>query len=615
MSAARRIDVIVPVCAGGAAVVQCIEQLLATPHGVDADIVVVNDAVADAELVTRLRARAAANELTLLENASPHGFAAAVNHALALHPERDFVVVHADVEVSSGWLARLAMHAASAPHIGAVAAFADHGAIVNYPRSDAPNALPAGCTVEGLDALFQTANPGRHVALPAVGGPCVYFRRECVTAAGVFDGDAFVSPGAVEEDLCLRAAAVGFIHLVAGDVFVGHPAVAEATGANDEQALAQLYPEYPAQARVARRDVQPLARRVDLLRLAASPRTLLVFVAHAWGGGIRRHMTDLAGLVAAECEVLHLEPAGGTRVRLYWPKKGEEFSAWFELPAELPELARTLNALGVARLHFHHVHQHPPAILELPAAAGLPYDCTLHDYYAVCPQYHLVDAEGRYCGEPDAAGCAACLARRPGLWGLDIAEWRQRFGALLAGAERIIAPSTDVAERMRRYQPQLAVEVWSHPEAEITLPVLSTRVVVLGTLSPEKGLRIVAACAADAHARSLPLTFRIIGSTTAPIAQAPAVPLSIHGQYEEADLARLLVDERPDVIWFPAQVPETYSYTLSIALASGLPIVASALGAFPERLAGQPAAVTVSWGATPAEWNAALLAAGAKAKA
>ena len=62
-------------------------------------------------------------------------------------------------------------------------------------------------------------------------------------------------------------------------------------------------------------------------------------------------------------------------------------------------------------------------------------------------------------------------------------------------------------------------------------------------------------------------------------------------------------------MWFPDQVPETYSYTLSVALASGLPIVASALGALPERLAQHPRAATVPWNAAPADWNAALLGA------
>jgi hypothetical protein len=78
---------------------------------------------------------------------------------------------------------------------------------------------------------------------------------------------------------------------------------------------------------------------------------------------------------------------------------------WLRLPEDLPVLTKTLHAIGVARLHFHHVHGLPASILELPVASGLPYDCTLHDYYAICPQYHLADVDGRYCGEPDAAGC------------------------------------------------------------------------------------------------------------------------------------------------------------------------------------------------------------------
>jgi hypothetical protein len=87
--------------------------------------------------------------------------------------------------------------------------------------------------------------------------------------------------------------------------------------------------------------------------------------------------------------------------------------------------------------------------------------------------------------------------------------------------------------------------------------------------------------------------------------------LSIHGQYAEEGLTTLIAAERPDVIWFPAQVPETYSYTLSVALAAGTAIVVSALGALAERASGHPRAVVVRWDATPAEWNEALLKAGA----
>jgi len=320
-------------------------------------------------------------------------------------------------------------------------------------------------------------------------------------------------------------------------------------------------------------------------------------------------MTDLAAFARGRCEVLSLEPAAGDTVKLHWSRAEEEFAAYFTLPGELTELARLLQTLGVARLHYHHVHRLPRSILDLPRAAALPYDCTLHDYYPICPQYHLVTADGRYCGEPAAAGCAACITQRPHRWGLDIAAWRTAFADFLDHADRVIAPSTDVARRINRHWPELVMSIWPHPEFELPKQPRIARVVVLGNLSPEKGLRIVAACAQDAKERALPLTFRVLGSTTEPVPRAPEFPLSIFGQYDDAQLPSLLAAEKPDVIFFPAQVPETYSYTLSVALASDVPIVASSLGALAERIADHGNSTAVRWNAAPAEWNAALLAA------
>jgi hypothetical protein len=87
----------------------------------------------------------------------------------------------------------------------------------------------------------------------------------------------------------------------------------------------------------------------------------------------------------------------------------------------------------------------------------------------------------------------------------------------------------------------------------------------------------------------------------------------VHGQYANSELPALIAAERPDVIWFPSQVPESYSYTLSTALDSEAAIVASAMGALPERLAGHPRAVLVPANATAVEWNKALLEAGSTA--
>ncbi len=610
------VDIIVPVYRAAEAARRCLESVLAAPNRTPFEIVVVNDASPEPELARLVRDLAQRRRITLVEQSTQQGFGAAINRGLAVHRDRDVVLLHSDAEVANDWLDRLSAHALERD-TGMIAPMTSSYGVGNYPLPNAANPLPAGHTVASLDRLFARANDGESAGLPAVDGPCVYVRRDCLATVGAFDGAPLGSDYAVITDFSLRAASEGFRHHLAGDVFVGHlghasfGAQADMLRERALHALERLYPGYAVRrAEVIEHDpARPFARRVDLLRLAQSTKPVLVFVSHRWGGGIRRHMHDLAALIGERAIPLFLEPAVDDTVKLYWPRAGESFAAYYRLPLDLQRLATTLRTIRAARIHFHHVHQLPRSVLELPAAAGLPYDCTLHDYYSICPQYHLVTEHGRYCGEPDVAGCTACLAKRPAQWGLDITSWRGAFERLLRGADRLIAPSGDVAQRIGRYYPGLAVAVWPHPEPPPPPPPRVVRVVILGSLSPEKGLHVAAACAHDARERRLPMTFRVLGSTTEPVMQWPYTPLSIHGQYEDADLARLLAAEKADVVWFPAQVPETYSYTLSVALSSGLPIVASALGALPERLAQQARASTVPWDAAPAEWNAALLAA------
>jgi len=345
---------------------------------------------------------------------------------------------------------------------------------------------------------------------------------------------------------------------------------------------------------------------------AASGRPGIVFVVHGWGGGIRRHVDDLAALAAPRANVVLLEPAAGDTVRLR--AHGAEGGLYFALPRDYPLLAAVLAAAGVVRLHFHQVQGLPQAILDLPRATGLPYDVTLHDYLAICPQLQLVTAGGRYCGEPGEPGCAACIAQRPAFWPLDIRGWRAAFAELLRGADRVIAPSRDVATRIAHYVPGLQIDVWSHPEAPVVIPPV-TRVATIGMLSREKGFDIVTTCAVDAQARGLPLAFRILGPSAAPLPALPPSRISMTGEFAEGDLAALLAAERPDVLWFPAQWPETWTYTLSVALAAGVPIVASDLGAPAERLAGRADAHLLRWDAAAAAWNDALLAAAPAAAA
>ena len=612
--AARFVDVVVPVWRDPRAARRCLASVLAARNETAYSLIAVVDVSIERDFAVAAGDVLNDPRVTVLRPGRALDYAAAIERALALNADRDAVLLQADAEVHDDWLDRLAFHAGAG--VGVVGTFTNVAGIATWPRAAEANRFPDGLAPAEVDALFARTNRGRSAEVAGVFGPCLHVTRACIAAIGGLRAVDADDGYGCEIDFGLRAAEAGFRSLVAGDVFVANEGdgsfggrALRVQGHAATTTLEHLHPAYAKARResAAHDPTRAFAGRVDLARLAASPRPAIVFVSHAWGGGIRRYMNDLAALAQDDANVLFLEPAGGDTVKLRWPRAGEGFAAWFRLPDDLAVLAGTLRAIGVARLHFHHVHGLPRSILELPRECGVPYDCTLHDYVAICPQYHLVDEHGRYCGEPDAAGCAACLAKRPAQWGLDIGAWRAAFGELLRSADRVIAPSEDVATRMQRYHPGLRIDIWSHPEPAPASAPTVVRVATLGNLSPEKGLRVVAACAADARARSLPLAFRVIGATTEPIAQSPAVPLTIHGSYEEPQLAELLAGERPDVLFFPAQVPETYAYTLSTALATDLPIVASALGALAERLAGRARVRLLPFDADPAQWNAALV--------
>ena len=344
----------------------------------------------------------------------------------------------------------------------------------------------------------------------------------------------------------------------------------------------------------------------------------LLFITHHYGGGTAAHIDDLKVLLGPYAEIDLLRPDGMGGITL-------EAADGTRMAAPTPDwdaLADWLRARDYGRVHLHHVHGFPPDILTLVPALGLPFDITLHDFHPICPQNALATAEGEYCGEPDAAGCAACLAQRPHPWAWSIEHWRQQLGQLLRRAARVIAPSEAVAERVQRHLAGLTIDVVGHPQRrdwQGRAPGM-TKVLLLGGLSRIKGWQQIERCLQDARARALPLAFELLGFAENALPVWPDAPLRILGEYQDAQLPDLAALVRADVIAFPGRIPESYSYTLDIALQLGLPIVATDIGAIAERLRARLAehvarapdtpapARLLPLDASAADWNDTLLA-------
>jgi len=270
------IDVIIPVYKGLNQTRRCIDSVLGSGQATAFEIVAVDDASPDLGITRYLDELAAAGRITLVRNDANRGFVQSVNRGMALHPDRDVVLLNSDTEVANDWLDRLWRGACAYPDIGTVTPFSNNATICSYPFEGWAGGVPGTLGLAALDRLFATTNAGRLVDMPTAVGFCMCIRRACLDQVGLFDAERFGRGYGEENDFCMRAAGAGWRNVLAGDVFVYHEGAVSFSGErlalteNAGKTLAELYPDYVRKVRehVIRDPATTLRAAVDSARVA-----------------------------------------------------------------------------------------------------------------------------------------------------------------------------------------------------------------------------------------------------------------------------------------------------------------------------------------------------------
>ena len=625
------LDVIVPVYKGRIETLLCLSSVLKAHCKTVYELVVVDDASPDSELAQDLQRLAAQGLFTLLRNGENRGFVHSVNRGMALHPQRDVLLLNSDTEVYNDWLDRLAASAHADPRAGAVSPLSNNATICSYPRFLHDNPYPLEIDYAELDALAARVNAGLRAIAPTAVGFCMFIRRDCLREAGAFDEEAFGKGYGEENDFCQRALRLGWHSVIAADVFVRHWGAGSFMGEKAQRVqgalrtLARRHPDYRRQVEefIERDPLREARRRLDWARLEARKQARnLLFVCHARGGGAeRRVQEDIARVTARGQGVFTLRPdkSAPGRVVLGQPQLKQLPNLPHFSLAQLEALGGALARLGIGEVHRHSVVDFVPDACErlvaLARQRSLRLEINLHDYLTICPRINLADTRGRYCGEPDAAACNRCIAKNGSEFGqVEIGRWRAMHRRALAGAAVVRVPNEDAAERLQRHFPEISLEVSPHEDISagalrLREPVLAAeerlRIAVIGAIGHIKGYEVLLACARDARRRRLALEFVLLGYSLNDRALEDA-GVHISGRYLEAEAHERLLGLRPHAAWIPSTWPETYSYTLSIALKSGLPAFAFDLGAIARRLKRLDSGaglMPIRWASEPATIN------------
>jgi glycosyltransferase involved in cell wall biosynthesis len=586
------VDVIVPTLSGLREARRCLGPVLSGRTFPIARVIVFDHNASDRALSAWLDTLAADGEIHLIRDRRRMSPASCIGRGIDAAETHDVVLLPGDIAMSPDTLRRLSAHAFSAPRIATVSALSD------TRTTPAHSVFSFGRPTSELEETCRTVNAGRSVQIPAPTGSCLYIRRDALRATG----DLTKGPDAIA-DFCRRATAAGWQHRLGLDTFAGRdpadPSIGRELGAC----------ETPNERDRSINAADPFRFAVTAALFRRSGLPVILMVSHNLGGGIRRHINSLAERYVGRAHVLLL--AGTDRgATLSVPLTPDHPVATLP-PENIAEMVVLLRAAGVTRVHIHHLLYQGMDIRRLIYQLGVPFDLTVHDYYAICPQVNLLRwPEGLYCQEPDRAGCNRCIAEFSSHHAREILSWRQEQQWQFIQADRVICPSEDVKARMSRYGASRNALVAPHedhpagpwPVALPALPASPLRIVLLGVLANHKGARIVASVAEAAEPGSL--AFHLIGHLE-PWFPAPAIKyIDATGKYQEHELDTLLDKAAPHVFWFPSTAPETYSYTLTTAIETGLPIVATRLGSFPERLAGRPNTWLVDYDATTQDWLA-----------
>jgi GT2 family glycosyltransferase/glycosyltransferase involved in cell wall biosynthesis len=648
-ASAEGVDVIVPVYGAAADLSRCLTSVVAHAELGRHRLVLVLDGPQEAaveEALGPVQGRRE-DEALVVRASAREGFAAAVNRGIALS-DRDVVLLNSDTQVTAGWLEKLRRAALSAPAVGTVTPFSNNATICSLPRSLAENTVPAGHDVDSFAALVERVATPSYPRLPTGVGFCLYVRRSLLDRVGPLDTAAFGLGYGEETDLCMRASAAGFEHLLDDATYVWHRgqgsfgAERELRMRSAHRRMRRRHPGYlVAVAEFIRRDPIAEARGRVLAALAPAHRASraggpprVSHLVHGWppfnaagtevyAQGLARRQAELRGVSAFARVSSPGRRTGeaiehhdhGVRVRLHvnqFDQRDPLARNALDDRALRRSFARFLDEERPDLLHVHHLAGHCATLVRVAARRGIPIVYQLQDWWSVCARVNLLHRDGHLCPGPGLARCADCapLTGKPPqvLWNRGLHALRRRWMREgLAAADALVAGSRFLAQEFenRGWLPpsRSAASVRVIPygietagldriaaSRTVRPPGTPLRCGFIGSLMPHKGAHV--AVAAFAGISPAAATLDVWGDPSADPPYAATLAASagpgvrFRGRFAEGGLGEVLAGL--DLLLVPSLGLESFGLVAREALQAGVPVVASRRGALAELFDGRP---------------------------
>lgn len=618
---AIRTTVIVPVFNAVHATDECIRSVLRhTRFGEQNRLLIVDDASTDPAVGELLRTFGQHPGVSVVRNPVNVGYTGTVNAGCAWAGRDDVVLLNSDTVVGPHWLRNLKVAAYRKPRLGTVTAVSNNAGEFSVP-CPGPNGIPDGLGVEDMSRIVSSCVNFVPIEVVTGNGFCLYIKRALMDDIGAFDEKRFPVGYGEENDFCMRALDAGWYHEVDPRTWIAHERSAsfgerrQQLASTGMQQLDQLYPEYAGAVRVmrmsrpfqiARSRIGRRIRQAVLQRRKVGPRVMFVISTRSGGtpqtnADLMRALSDDYECLALWCnrhvvEVLAVKGDGYRTLQQFTLSEPVRFA--MHVSGEYDEIAKAVMLeWNIELLHIRHLAWHSLNLPEVARSLDIPVVHSFHDFYAICPTFTLVDADGAY----HPAGVAG-NSRNP-LWDKDptdtgmnekwLQRWQERMQRALSHCAAFVTTSRSAQDVLAGALPLLAsretdFRIIPHGRdfagfmqaADVSepRPGMPLRVLLPGNIGLAKGMSLVM------HARQLDtegkIEFHLLG-TCDPAMEGCVVD---HGRYRRADFADMAASIRPHVALVASVWPETWCHTLTECWACGVPVVGIDIGAIGERI-------------------------------
>ncbi|WP_281859558.1 glycosyltransferase, partial [Litoreibacter halocynthiae] len=236
-------------------------------------------------------------------------------------------------------------------------------------------------------------------------------------------------------------------------------------------------------------------------------------------------------------------------------------------------------------VHIRHLGWHGLSLPQICRQLDIRTVFSFHDFYTLCPNVKLIDAEQNFCGGTCTLGEKDCGIE---LWPANslpklrdgwVHIWRERFSSILKHCDVFITTSDSARDRILEHFPHLAEKRFSviphgrdfsefntirqTPEIDERI-----RILVPGNINDAKGLAVIEALIT--HDKAECLEFHILGDINMH-GRTPHPRIIRHGKYSRHEFAAKAAKTRPHVGAIFSIWDETYCHTLTELWSVGLP--------------------------------------------